>query len=264
MLIGIDVGGTFTDGILCSEGRIINSSKHPTKKDDLQDSIFAVLDDLLQDLTNYEIKSNITQVVLSTTLVTNLLVTGGGERAALVLIPGPGLNIRQMEFFPHTYITEGATDFRGRNTEPLNEAQIEEIGKLIVAEGIGKVAVVGKFSQRNDSHERRVEEILKGRYPQLEVIRGFEVSGQLNFLRRAATTYYTAVTRDKWASFAASIKKSIRERGITSPINILKADGGTMPLNVSLDCPCETIFSGPAASVIGALALTMDSTLLWL
>ena len=84
------------------------------------------------------------------------------------------------------------------------------------------------------------------------------MSGQLNFLRRAATTYYTAVTRDKWASFAASIKKSIRERGITSPINILKADGGTMPLNVSLDCPCETIFSGPAASVIGALALTMD------
>ena len=79
----------------------------------MQDSIFAVLDDLLQDLTNYEIKSNITQVVLSTTLVTNLLVTGGGERAALVLIPGPGLNIRQMEFFPHTYITEGATDFAG-------------------------------------------------------------------------------------------------------------------------------------------------------
>lgn len=258
MLIGIDVGGTFTDGILCSEGRIINSAKHPTKKNDLQDSIFAVLDDLLQELTDYDIKSNITQVVLSTTLVTNLLVTGGGDRAALVLIPGPGLNIRQMEFFPHTYIAGGATDFRGRNTEPLNEMQIEEIGKLIAAAGIHKVAVVGKFSQRNDSHERRVEEILKGGYPQLEVIRGFEVSGQLNFLRRAATTYYTAVTRGKWAGFAAGIKKAIRERGITSPINILKADGGTMPLNVSLNYPCETIFSGPAASVIGAFALTMD------
>ena len=92
----------------------------------------------------------------------------------------------------------------------------------------------------------------------MEIVRGFEVSGQLNFLRRAVTAYYTAVTRDKWARFADSIKEALRKRGIVSPINILKADGGTMPLEVSLHNPCETVFSGPAASVMGAFALTMD------
>ena len=105
-----------------------------------------------------------------------------------------------------------------------------------------KVAVVGKFSQRNSSHERKVEEILKGRYSHLEVFRGFEVSGQLNFPRRAVTTYYTAVTREKWAGFAAGIEKAIRDRGIASPINILKADGGTMPLEVSLHTPAKLFF----------------------
>ena len=258
MLIGIDVGGTFTDGVLCSEGRIINSAKHPTKEDDLQNSIFAVLDDLLQGIKGSDKTSNITQVVLSTTLVTNLLASGGGDEVALVLLPGPGLNFRNMEFLPHTYFAAGATNFRGRNTEPLDQKEIEEIGKLIVDAGIRKVAVVGKFSQRNSSHERRVEEILKDGYPHLEVVRGFEVSGQLNFPRRAVTTYYTAVTREKWAGFAAGIEKAIRDRGITSPINILKADGGTMPLEVSLHYPCETVFSGSAASVMGAFALTMD------
>ncbi len=258
MLIGIDVGGTFTDGVLCSEGRIINSAKHPTKEDDLQDSIFAVLDDLLQGIKSSNKTSSITQVVLSTTLVTNLLASGGGDEVALVLLPGPGLNFRNIDFLPHTYIATGAINFRGRVTEPLDQKEIEEIGKLIVDAGLHKVAVVGKFSQRNSSHERKVEEILKGRYSHLEVFRGFEVSGQLNFPRRAVTTYYTAVTREKWARFAAGIEKAIRDRGIASPINILKADGGTMPLEVSLHYPCETVFSGPAASVMGAFALTMD------
>ena len=128
MLIGIDVGGTFTDGVLCSEGRIINSAKHPTKEDDLQNSIFAVLDDLLQGIKGSDKTSNITQVVLSTTLVTNLLASGGGDEVALVLLPGPGRNFRNMEFLPHTYFAAGATNFRGRNTEPLDQKEIEKIG----------------------------------------------------------------------------------------------------------------------------------------
>lgn len=254
MLMGIDVGGTFTDGVLCSAGQILKTAKQPTLEGNLQNSIITVLDELLQGIKGGGVK----QVVLSTTLVTNLLATGGGEQVALILIPGPGLNLRDIGFFPEAYFLSGATDFRGRIIEPLNQAQVEEVGRLIAAAGRRKVAVVGKFSQRNGSQERQVEKVLKENHPRLEVIRGFEVSGQLNFLRRAVTTYYTAVTREKWAGFAAEIEGAIRERGITVPINILKADGGTMPLEVSLRYPCETVFSGPAASVMGAFALTMD------
>jgi N-methylhydantoinase A len=254
MFIGIDVGGTFTDGILLHEGKILSTAKHPTDANNLQSSIISVLDRLIRDRE----ARHINRVVLSTTLVTNLIATGKGDQTALVLIPGPGLNVRKMRFFPHTFIIDGATDFRGRIIKPLNEEQVKEAGEAIAAAGIKKVAVVGKFSPRNSSQEQRVQEILLRHHPQLEVITGFQVSGQLNFLRRAVTTYYTAMTKEKWSLFAEKMKDALEQRGINCPVSILKADGGTMPLSVSLQHPCETVFSGPAASAMGAFALTLD------
>jgi N-methylhydantoinase A len=69
LLIGIDVGGTFTDGVLFRDGQIVKSVKKATQEDNLKNSLLQVLDELLlaQD------KEQIQRIVLSTTLVTNLL-----------------------------------------------------------------------------------------------------------------------------------------------------------------------------------------------
>ena len=87
MLIGIDVGGTYTDGVVFHQGKIIDTTKVPTDDNDIKSTVLQVLDKLLlqQD------KSDITRIVLSTTVVTNLLATGRVERTALLLIPGYGL-----------------------------------------------------------------------------------------------------------------------------------------------------------------------------
>lgn len=254
MLVGIDVGGTFTDGVLLAEGEVINSVKRPTDEENLKESILAVLDELIKGTDPTRIK----RVVLSTTLVTNLLATGKGERTALVLIPGPGLNLQHLDLAPNSYTVEGAVDFRGRVISSIKRTQVAEVGKDIAGHGIRKVAVVGKFSQRNNSLETEAREILMEQYPHFEVFLGSEVSGQLNFLRRAVTTYYTAMTRSTWDRFAREIQEALVQRGIGTGCDILKADGGTMPLEVSVKYPCETVFSGPAASAMGAYALTMD------
>lgn len=254
MLIGIDIGGTSTDGVLINKGQVVRWTKCPTDEANLEISIVTVLDELIKGVA----KDNITRVVLSTTLVTNLLAKGKGDPTALVLIPGPGLNLKDMKIYPHTFIVDGATDFRGRIIASLDEEQVKKAGKCIIDAGIRKVAVVGKFSPRNSEHEERVKKTLLKEYPQLEVTMGFEISGQLNFLRRIAITYYTAMIHEKWIEFANSIEKALYNRGINCPLSILKADGGTMPLSVSLEHPCETVFSGPAASVMGAYALTRD------
>jgi N-methylhydantoinase A len=255
MLMGIDVGGTFTDGVLYERGRILDMVKYPTLNDNLQESILQVIDKLLQDKHG----ADISRIVLSTTLVTNLLATGRGDQAALLLIPGPGLNLKALDFFPQAHILKGATDFRGRITQPLDMEEVKKVGQEIIAAGIGKVAVVGKFSPRNETQENQVEQILRRKFPHLEVFKGSDISGELNFLRRAVTTYYTAITMGAWSEFAGIIRAALHRRRIDAPIDILKADGGTMPLEVSLCQPCETIFSGPAASVMGAFALTMDN-----
>lgn len=254
MLVGIDVGGTFTDGVVLADGEVVRWCKRRTDTGRLQETIEAVIDELLPQGSGREVE----RIVLSTTLITNLLATGQLEKAALVVIPGSGLNPYELRLADNYYVLQGGIDFRGREITPINRSEVRETARKIKQAGIRKVAVVGKFSQRNPSQEEQVASIIHNEYPDLDILMGHRVSGELNFPRRAVTTYYTLITREHWSRFADEIEKVIRARQITAPIEIMKADGGTMSLDASRQMPCQTAFSGPAASTMGAFALTMD------
>ncbi|MDD3363586.1 MAG: hydantoinase/oxoprolinase family protein [Syntrophomonas sp.] len=254
MLIGIDVGGTFTDGVLFDGQAVVTSVKHPTDKQNLKTTLLKVLDDLLTVSTG----GGISRIVFSTTLVTNLLATESGDNTALLLLPGPGLPLDTYHLFEHTFFLKGSIDFRGRELEAIDKTEVEKAVGAIKGRGIKKIAVVGKFSNRNSSQEQEVRKIIMKRDPQMEVAIGCETAGQLNFLRRIVTTYYSVMTQSAWEDFAREIEKALAERGIQTAVDVLKADGGTMPLQISRSKPCETVFSGPAASTMGAIALTMN------
>jgi N-methylhydantoinase A/oxoprolinase/acetone carboxylase beta subunit len=254
MLIGIDVGGTFTDGVLFDGQAVVSSVKHPTDKENLKITLLKVLDDLLTASAGEKIH----RIVFSTTLVTNLLATESGEQTALLLLPGPGLPLDTYRLIMDTYFLKGSVDFRGRVLEAIDVIEVENAVDAIKARGIQKIAVVGKFSNRNSSQEREVRTIIMKKHPEMEVAIGSETAGQLNFLRRIVTTYYSIMTQSAWEDFASEIEKALAERGIQCAVDILKADGGTMPLAISRSKPCETVFSGPAASTMGAIALTMN------
>lgn len=249
------MGGTFTDGLLLSEGRVADTVKLPTAEAELKSTVLKVLDRLLAGSDPRRLK----RIGLSTTLVTNLLATGGGEPTAMLLIPGPGLNYRYINLPPDSFLVRGAVDFRGQVREPLDVSQVEQAARSIAAKQIKKVAVVGKFSNRNSSLELQAREVLLAACPELDITLGFETAGRLNYLRRLVTAYYTAVTGDSWRRFAGEIRAASEKRGAIAPLNILKADGGTMPIEASLKRPCETVFSGPAASALGAYGLIMDN-----
>lgn len=252
MLIGIDVGGTTTDAVLIQNDEVVRTAKVPTDHDHLLNCLLSALDELVLGIKAREID----RVVLSTTLITNLIAEGKTEPVGLVLIPGPGTNPRDYHLTTEAKILKGAVDYRGREIQKLNEEQIVQKSLELAAEGYRKVAVVGKFCQRNHDQELQVKEIMAGAAPSLQVELGHQVSGQLNFPRRAATTLLTLATMDRYREFADQMNQALAHRGISAPVYILKADGGTLPLNKSLDTPVETIFSGPAASIMGVLALT--------
>ncbi len=254
MLIGIDVGGTFTDGVLFNGQAVVTSVKHPTDKQNLKTTLLRVLDDLLTASAGEKIN----RIVFSTTLVTNLLATESGDKTALLLLPGPGLPLDTYRLFEETFFLKGSVDFRGRELEAIDRIEVEKAVDAIKARSINKIAVVGKFSNRNSSQEQEVRKIIMKRDPQMEVAIGSETAGQLNFLRRIVTTYYSVMTQSAWEDFASEIEKALVDRGIQTAVDILKADGGTMPLQISRSKPCETVFSGPAASTMGAIALTMN------
>ncbi|NLO22590.1 MAG: hydantoinase/oxoprolinase family protein [Syntrophomonadaceae bacterium] len=254
MLMGIDVGGTFTDGVLYRAGKIVKSVKKPTEEDNLKNSLLQVLDELLAA----EDKEQIQRIVLSTTLVTNSLATGRGEKTAMVLLPGYGLPHDSYELKGDTHFMKGAVDFRGREIEPLDKEEIRDLLDWIKDSGVKRIALAAKFANRNNVHELMLKKRIGEECDGVHVSISSEISGKLNFPRRAATTYFTAMTISEWNRFADQIEAALEHRGIKAEVHVLKADGGTMPLTASRTKPCETVFSGPAASTMGGSALTRD------
>lgn len=253
-LIGIDVGGTYTDGVLFRGGSVFHSVKHRTDEEDLRGTLLGVLDELLA----HGDATDVRRIVLSTTLVTNLLATGRGERTALILLPGKGLPYSAYDISPNTHFLKGWIDFRGRQIEALDAREIEDTLKKIHDSGIERIAIAGKFSNRNDTHEKILKKMARDLYPQMDVCTSNEISGRLNFPRRAVTSYYTAMTMREWNRFADEMESAVKARAPHCELHILKADGGTTTLDASRKRPCETVFSGPAASMMGTLALSRE------
>lgn len=253
MLIGIDVGGTTTDAVLIQNGEVYSTAKVSTEHGNLLNSLLEALDAVSKDVPPEQLE----RVVFSTTVITNLIAEGKTDRVALVLIPGPGVNPASYTF-PDSFYLKGAMDYRGREIDPLDEAEVRRTVGLVRESGFSRAAIISKFGQRNHSHELMVEEIFREDYPGCKLELGHKVSGKLNFPRRIATAMLASATRERYQEFVEKIKKALEERNIRAPVYILKADGGTLPVEKSIEFPVETIFSGPAASTIGALALTPE------
>ncbi|MEI3477832.1 MAG: hydantoinase/oxoprolinase family protein [Bilophila sp.] len=126
-------------------------------------------------------------------------------------------------------------------------------------EGLRAFACVTKFSTRNPSHEDALEAVVREVFadgPEPVIALGHRLSGRLNFPRRIATAYWNAAIWELHNRFADAVEASLRDMGLTAPAYLLKADGGAMPLSVSRERPVEALLSGPAASVMGMLALS--------
>jgi len=247
MILGLDVGGTHTDAVLLSSSGIHKHVKVPTDPDDLFSSVLSGFSKLLEHTDPKQIE----RVVISTTLTTNAIVQQTMTPVAMVVSAGPGINPEYYRTGDHYYAVGGSINHRGREKAPVNEMEIQDIAKKIKQAGIDYVGVVSKFCVRNPSHEILIRRILNKHVKQ--VFLGHHVSGNLNFPRRIATTHLNASVFSLHKNFFEAVERSLQEKGLTVPIQILKADGGTMTLAASMHFPAQTVLSGPAASIMGAI-----------
>jgi len=247
MIIGLDVGGTHTDVVLLSGKGFIKRVKVPTDPSDLFNTVLTGITELLINIAPEKIE----KIILSTTLTTNAVIQQNVNPVGVIVSSGPGIN---PEFFgtdEHYYIVKGAIDHRGRETQKINEREIEDVAEKLKKAGIEYVAVVGKFSVRNPSHEILIKRILSKHFK--KIFMGHNVSGNLNFPRRISTAHLNAAVYSMHKEFFTAVKESLDKKGITAPIQVLKADGGTMSLDASIEFPAQTVLSGPAASIVGAI-----------
>ena len=98
MLLGIDVGGTFTDAVILEQGEIAAQAKRATTHDDVLHCVLAALDAVLKP----ELAAKLERVVISSTIVTNALTEGRLDEVFLAVIAGPGMNIEYAEFVRRT------------------------------------------------------------------------------------------------------------------------------------------------------------------
>lgn len=252
MIIGIDVGGTYTDAVALNGSKIKVSFKIPTS-DDILSCLRTALDQLAGEIPVNRWK----RLVLSTTWLTNIVAQERYEKVALMMMPGPGVNPRQLEFPGETRFLHGAINYRGHEIESLNTGEIKETAGTLYAKGYRHLAVVGKFSGRNAVHENIANDLIKEDFPDVDITLGHQVTGYLNFPRRSVTTWLTAATKEAYGKFIGEINQVLKEYYLSCPVLIMKADGGVIPLEAVAQFPAATVYSGPAASTVGASALLM-------
>ena len=254
ILIGIDVGGTFTDAVAVQAGDIIGTAKTPTDPTHLERALLGSLDAVLENVA----KERVRRVCMSTTLITNLMAQRKTPPVVLVLLPGPGRKPESYRIPASTWFVDGTIDFRGREIEPVNSSQTIDALKEIREQGFEHLGIVGVFSPRNPSHEEHIRDVALDLYPSWKIKLGHNVAGHLNFSRRAAATAFSLMVEESYHRFFQQMAQSLEARALDCPLVILKADGGTLPLRASVEQPLESIFSGPVASAMGAMALLHD------
>lgn len=249
MLLGLDVGGTFTDAVIIDGHRVVATAKRRTTKDNLMNGIGEALDAVLEGYDT----SNIEQVTLSTTVVTNTIVEEKEQVVDLYVVTGPGRNVDDIFPVKPIYL-QGYTDHRGIVVERTPANAVRGIANMVQARsGTDLAAVSAKFGVRNPQEELSITEELKNTYHVIS--NGSLLSGSLNFPRRTISAYFNSAVTPVFTVFKKNVEDALSARNIVAPLHILKADGGSLPIEHMVSRPVETAFTGPAATVLGLSAL---------
>ena len=249
MLLGLDVGGTFTDAVIIDGHRVVATAKRRTTKDNLMNGIGEALDAVLEGYDT----SNIEQVTLSTTVVTNTIVEEKEQVVDLYVVTGPGRNVDDIFPVKPIYL-QGYTDHRGIVVERTPADAVRGIANMVqTRSGTDLAAVSAKFGGRNPQEELSITEELKNTYHAIS--NGSLLSGSLNFPRRTISAYFNSAVTPVFTVFKKNVEDALSARNIVAPLHILKADGGSLPIEHMVSRPVETAFTGPAATVLGLSAL---------
>lgn len=259
--LGIDTGGTYTDAVIINEANeILAAHKSLTTAFDLSVGIGNAMDALPAKLL-----ADIEMVALSTTLSTNSVVEGRGSPVAVLL---PGFNQKQLDksellnIVPAERINllRGGHDAMGNEYQPLD---LDEIVKFIEQhkKSVSAFAVAAMFGSRNTTHELIVRDLIV-KLTGKPVACGHELSSTLGAPRRALTTALNARMIPILQVLMESMKQVLENHSINAPLMIVKGDGSLINARTAELQPVATVLSGPAASVLGACALTGEDNAL--
>jgi N-methylhydantoinase A/oxoprolinase/acetone carboxylase beta subunit len=240
--IGIDTGGTCTDGVLIDNStlEVVHSAKEPTTHHDLGIGVGRVLKKLLASGIAPE---EIIQLSVSTTLATNAVVEDRGARVGLLVFG----YVRHFKLpITANIFLKGGHKITGEEDEPLDiEGLVDSIHGL--KGEVDSYAVCGGMSIKNPTHELVAEEAITMVDPK-PVFCSHQVSDNPGMRARAATACLHAKLMPLMVSFLSSIKISMLNAGLNCPVTIICGNGKGAGLDRAVRRAAITMASGPAAT----------------
>ncbi len=257
LLLGIDTGGTFTDAVLFEQARgVVAKAKALTTHSSLAKGVGAAVAAVLAQ--SGESAERIALVSLSTTLATNAMVEGHGGRIGLVFIGFDPADAERPELKAALHgdpviAVAGGHDPFGGEREALDVASLCAEARRR-APALSGFAVTARFGTLNPAHEVAARDLLH-RETGLPVTCGHELSAKLDGPRRALTAVLNARLIPLLDALVAAAEEQLAAQGIAAPLMMVRGDGALVAARIARAKPIETIFSGPAASVIGGAFL---------
>ena len=261
--LGIDTGGTYTDAVLYDydSAAVLFSAKSPTTHDNLEIGITNVLHQLPE-----EYLPKVTLAALSTTLATNACVEEKGARTRLLLMGVDRAGTARygaesgLPSADKICFLDCRTTIRGEILQEPDWTILEQHATEWFEEA-DAICIVEQFAMRNSGVlERHACDIIRKYYPEKQIICGSDLFDDLFVFQRAASAILNGQLLPVIAAFLRAIDRVFSSLHLHVPRVTVRSDGTLMNEQMTMECPVNTLLSGPAASVSGGIALSHVDT----
>ncbi|MCY7673562.1 hydantoinase/oxoprolinase family protein [Bacillus safensis] len=274
--LGIDIGGTFTDLSLINEATgELTELKTPTVTDDPAQGIINGLNLLKKRGVDL---SKIQYLVHGMTIGLNTLLQRKGADLALFVTEGfqDILSLQRLRLpipydfnsrlpeplIPrkHVYPISERLIHDGTIKKPLHLPQLDDAAQHVMSKKLAGIVISFLHSYQNPVHELQAKAYINHHYPQLEVLTSSELWPQMREYERTVMSVVNLYIQPKVKQYLKTLKSRLKEEGVPISPYITQSNGGLMDAESAAASPVKTLFSGPAAGVIGAARIAASAS----
>ena len=278
--VAVDVGGTFTDVVLCNLDTNQQSVfKTPSTPDDLSAGFLTGLRQILE--VNGVKPAQVKHIFHGTTIATNAILENKGSRVGVLVPEGfkyvleIGRHGTPRVVNPNSWI-KPERPVRPRDIEeipervssdgeiliPLDETAVRRAARRFRDEGILSIAVSFLHSYANRDHESRARELILEEFPNAQVSLSSEVLAVFREYERTITTVLNAYVMPRVSTYLGNLEQALEGEKVDSTVSIMKSNGGIVGSSVAVRQPVHTALSGPAAGVMATLQIAESTGVL--
>jgi len=282
-LVGIDIGGTFTDCAIVDRAGKLLTTKVPSTPPDFSRGMLDALGAGAQALgvSLDRFCRDIAFLSHGTTVGTNTIIQKRGAKVGLITTKGHedaihimrgsrgygGRDIRKVVHFPETSkpapivpkrLIRGVServDCFGEIVVSLNEEEAEAAIHSLVAEGVQAIAICFLWSFRNPAHEQRVKSLVEKISKDVFVTCSVDIAPKWGEYERVTATALNAYLGPVMSGYLQKLDSSLKDLGYRHGLQITQCGGGTVPVGRAGEAPLLTLDSGPVSGVTASMFL---------